>query len=116
MAIFQVAAPFPMPTLFEKPRAAEDPMTEPLTTRTTEDTAAAGRRRVLLKLSGEVFGGGSVGVDPATVRAIAEQIAAVRDQVEVSVVVGGGNFFRGAELSKVAWTEHAPTTWACSAP
>ncbi|GAA1814011.1 UMP kinase [Nesterenkonia flava] len=61
---------------------------------------APSRRRVLLKLSGEVFGGGSVGVDPATVRGIADQIAAVRDQVEVSVVVGGGNFFRGAELSK----------------
>lgn len=60
----------------------------------------ATRRRVLLKLSGEVFGGGSVGVDPATVRGIAEQIAAVEDQVEVCVVVGGGNFFRGAELSK----------------
>lgn len=30
------------------------------------------RRRVLLKLSGEVFGGGHVGVDPATVRGIAE--------------------------------------------
>lgn len=58
------------------------------------------RRRVLLKLSGEVFGGGAVGVDPATVRGIAEQIAAVGDQVEVCVVVGGGNFFRGAELSK----------------
>ncbi|NLS10618.1 UMP kinase [Nesterenkonia sp. MY13] len=57
------------------------------------------RRRVLLKLSGEVFGGGAVGVDPATVRGIAEQIAAVRDKVEVAVVVGGGNFFRGAELS-----------------
>ncbi|HIW99427.1 MAG TPA: UMP kinase [Candidatus Nesterenkonia stercoripullorum] len=61
---------------------------------------APSRRRVLLKLSGEVFGGGNVGVDPATVRGIAEQIAAVRGQVEVSVVVGGGNFFRGAELSK----------------
>ena len=58
------------------------------------------RRRVLLKLSGEVFGGGAVGVDPATVRGIAEQIAAVHNQVEVCVVVGGGNFFRGAELSK----------------
>lgn len=58
------------------------------------------RRRVLLKLSGEVFGGGAVGVDPATVRGIAEQIAAVKGQVEVSVVVGGGNFFRGAELSR----------------
>lgn len=58
------------------------------------------RRRVLLKLSGEVFGGGAVGVDPATVRGIAEQIAAVEGRVEVCVVVGGGNFFRGAELSK----------------
>ncbi|GAA3280077.1 UMP kinase [Nesterenkonia halobia] len=58
------------------------------------------RRRVLLKLSGEVFGGGNVGVDPATVRGIAEQIAAVGEEVEVCVVVGGGNFFRGAELSR----------------
>jgi uridylate kinase len=55
--------------------------------------------RVLLKLSGEVFGGGDVGVDPVVVKGIAEQIAAaVHDDVEVAVVVGGGNFFRGAEL------------------
>ena len=59
------------------------------------------RRRVLLKLSGEVFGGGTLGVDPETVRGIATQIAeAVRNEVEVAVVVGGGNFFRGAELSQ----------------
>jgi len=59
------------------------------------------RRRVLLKLSGEVFGGGKLGVDPETVRGIATQIAeAVRNEVEVAVVVGGGNFFRGAELSQ----------------
>ena len=58
-------------------------------------------RRVLLKLSGEVFGGGRVGVDPDVVRAIARQIAAaVRDGIEVAVVVGGGNFFRGAELQQ----------------
>ncbi|GAB3842222.1 UMP kinase [Nesterenkonia populi] len=75
-------------------------MTPPVPADTTPDRANPGRRRVLLKLSGEVFGGGSVGVDPATVRAIAEQIAAVKGRVEVSVVVGGGNFFRGAELSK----------------
>ena len=57
--------------------------------------------RVLLKLSGEVFGGGRVGVDPDVVRAIARQIAAaVRDGIEVAVVVGGGNFFRGAELQQ----------------
>ena len=58
------------------------------------------RRRILLKLSGEVFGGGRVGVDTAVVRNIAEQIAATVGQVETSIVVGGGNFFRGAELSQ----------------
>ncbi|MGO3153171.1 MAG: UMP kinase [Galactobacter sp.] len=58
------------------------------------------RRRVLLKLSGEVFGGGKLGVDPATVRGIAEQIAATVGTVETAIVVGGGNFFRGAELAE----------------
>ena len=58
-------------------------------------------RRVVLKLSGEVFGGGAVGVDPDVVQAIARQIATVvRRGVQVAVVVGGGNFFRGAELQK----------------
>lgn len=58
------------------------------------------RRRVLLKLSGEVFGGGSIGVDTRVIRDIAEQIAATVGQVETAIVVGGGNFFRGAELSQ----------------
>lgn len=58
------------------------------------------RRRVLLKLSGEVFGGGKLGVDPDTVRGVAKQIAAAVPDVEVAIVVGGGNFFRGAELSQ----------------
>ncbi|MDN5789270.1 MAG: UMP kinase [Micrococcales bacterium] len=59
------------------------------------------RRRVLLKLSGEVFGGGEVGLDPAVVQAMCHQIApAVRDGVQVAIVVGGGNFFRGAELQQ----------------
>jgi uridylate kinase len=57
------------------------------------------RRRVLLKLSGEVFGAGKLGVDPDTIRDIAQQIASTVDKVEVAIVVGGGNFFRGAELS-----------------
>ena len=57
-------------------------------------------RRVLLKLSGEVFGGGSVGLDPDVVSDAAQQITkAVQAGVQVAVVVGGGNFFRGAELS-----------------
>jgi uridylate kinase len=56
---------------------------------------------VVLKLSGEVFGGGQVGVDPDVVATIARQIAdVVRTGVQVAVVVGGGNFFRGAELSQ----------------
>ncbi|MEL4357216.1 MULTISPECIES: UMP kinase [unclassified Luteococcus] len=58
-------------------------------------------KRVLLKLSGEVFGGGKVGVDPAVVANIAQQVADVaKSGVEVAIVVGGGNFFRGAELSQ----------------
>ncbi len=59
-----------------------------------------GRRRVLLKLSGEAFGGGQLGVNPDVVSQIAREIAAAADRVEVSIVVGGGNFFRGAELSQ----------------
>ena len=56
-------------------------------------------RRVLLKLSGEAFGGGSLGVDPDVIHNLAEQIAGVvASGVEVAIVVGGGNFFRGAEL------------------
>jgi uridylate kinase len=58
-------------------------------------------KRVLLKLSGEVFGGGRVGVDPDVVSAIAKQIKAIADRgVQVAIVVGGGNFFRGAELQQ----------------
>jgi uridylate kinase len=58
-------------------------------------------RRILLKLSGEVFGGGSVGVDPDVVASIARQIAEVHNEgTQVAIVVGGGNFFRGAQLAE----------------
>ena len=60
----------------------------------------APKRRVLLKLSGEAFGGGSLGVNPDVVSQIAREIALAAETVEVAVVVGGGNFFRGAELSQ----------------
>ena len=64
------------------------------------ETATTRPRRVLLKLSGVVFGGGMVGVDADVVSDAARQIAeAVRQGVQVAVVVGGGNFFRGADLS-----------------
>lgn len=61
---------------------------------------AAARRRVLLKLSGEAFGGGQLGVNPDVVSQIAREIAEAAKKVEIAVVVGGGNFFRGAELSQ----------------
>ena len=59
-------------------------------------------RRVLLKLSGEVFGGEKgIGVDPDVLADVAKQIHAVaREGVQLAIVVGGGNFFRGAELSE----------------
>ncbi len=59
-----------------------------------------GWHRVLLKLSGEAFsGGGGLGVDPDVVQSIAAQVAdVVRSGTEVAVVIGGGNYFRGAQL------------------
>ena len=60
-------------------------------------------RRVLLKLSGEVFGGEKgIGVDPLVMQDVAKQIGdAVRGGVQMAIVVGGGNFFRGAELQQL---------------
>lgn len=60
----------------------------------------AKKRRVLLKLSGEAFGGGSLGVNPDVVSTLAKEIALAAVDVEIAIVVGGGNFFRGAELSQ----------------
>jgi len=53
--------------------------------------------RILLKLSGEVLAGdGSFGIDPERVKALAAEVAAVaRSGVQIGMVVGGGNFFRG---------------------
>jgi uridylate kinase len=53
-----------------------------------------------LKLSGEAFGAGNLGVNPDVVAAIAKEIADAAKKVEIAIVVGGGNFFRGAELSQ----------------
>ncbi len=66
------------------------------------DAPESGWNRVLLKLSGEAFaGGGGLGVDPDVVSAIARQIAdVVARGAQVAIVIGGGNYFRGAELSE----------------
>ncbi len=61
-----------------------------------------GWKRVLLKLSGEAFAGeGKLGVDPDVVNDIARQITeVVKTGAEVAVVIGGGNYFRGAQLAE----------------
>lgn len=66
------------------------------------DKPASPYRRVLLKLSGEaLMGDAGYGIDPATLRRItAEIIEAQGLGVEIGVVIGGGNIFRGAGLSE----------------
>jgi uridylate kinase len=68
-----------------------------------ESTRDADRHwhRVVLKLSGEAFAGGAgLGIDPDIVSHLAREISdALRLGVQVAVVVGGGNMFRGAALS-----------------
>lgn len=72
-----------------------------MTASTPDKDDRTGFRRVMLKLGGEMFGGGSVGVDPNVVENVARQIAEVaRAGTEVCVVIGGGNFFRGAQLQQ----------------
>jgi uridylate kinase len=56
-----------------------------------------GYKRILLKLSGEVLmGGQSFGIDPATVAALAAEVKAAKETgLEICLVIGGGNIFRG---------------------
>ena len=58
--------------------------------------------RILLKISGEALGGeAGFGIDPATLKKTAEEIRAVQQSgVQVALVIGGGNIFRGAALQK----------------
>ncbi len=72
------------------------------TIETWPEVPEGGWSRVLLKLSGEAFaGGGGLGVDPDVVASVARQIAdIVREGTQVAVVIGGGNYFRGAQLSE----------------
>ncbi|HWS70695.1 MAG TPA: UMP kinase, partial [Thermoanaerobaculia bacterium] len=54
-------------------------------------------RRILLKLSGEaLMGGRRNGIDPETLNTIADEIVEVHNAgVEIAIVIGGGNIFRG---------------------
>ncbi|MCL4722253.1 MAG: uridine monophosphate kinase, partial [Gammaproteobacteria bacterium] len=59
-------------------------------------------RRILLKLSGEaLMGGGDYGIDPAVLTRIAGDIKQVHELgVQLAIVIGGGNIFRGAGLAR----------------
>lgn len=64
--------------------------------------SASKYKRVLLKLSGEAFSGGAdYGIDVATLVKIAKQIKRVLEmRVQIAIVVGGGNIWRGAEAEQ----------------
>ena len=59
-------------------------------------------RRVLLKLSGEALMGDlDYGIEPKVIQRIASEIATARNSgVEIAIVIGGGNIFRGAGLAR----------------
>jgi uridylate kinase len=59
-------------------------------------------RRVVVKLSGALFAGSEpLGIDPDVVAHLATEIdAAVKEELQVAVVIGGGNMFRGAALAE----------------
>ena len=72
-------------------------------------------KRVLLKLSGEVLmGEQAFGIDPAFVTELAREVKAARDTgLEICLVIGGGNIFRGMAGPPRAWTGPRRTIWGC---
>ena len=64
-------------------------------------------KRVLLKLSGEALAGDKkTGFDEATIKEVARQVkTAVDDGIEVGIVIGGGNFWRGRQSNAIDRTK-----------
>ena len=60
-------------------------------------------KRVLLKISGEILmGDKEFGLDPATINTVCSEMASLsKDGLQIAVVVGGGNIFRGAIGEKI---------------
>src|SRR6185503_18020539 len=71
-------------------------------------------RRVLLKLSGEaLMGEREYGIDPGVTRALAKEVAGIRSEgVDVAVVVGGGNFYRGLAAAAESGMDRATADYA----
>ena len=72
-------------------------------------------KRVVLKLSGEALAGEKgYGIDPAIVDSVAKQIKeTVGNGLQVAVVVGGGNIWRGCPAVHAVWTGPPPIIWEC---
>ncbi len=75
---------------------------------------SAAYQRILLKVSGEaLMGDRPYGIDPATVELIARQIKAVKDSgLQMAIVVGAGNIFRGSEASAQLGMDRATADYA----
>ena len=73
-------------------------------------------KRVMLKLSGEMLvGDQAMGIQPATIGRFADEIKDVHSTgVQIALVIGGGNIFRGLAGASRGWTALMRTTWACS--
>ena len=71
--------------------------------------------RIVLKISGEALAGdGELGIDAGTLNSIAKQIKDIRSHgVEVAIVVGGGNIWRGIAGSSKGMDRATPTIWGC---
>ena len=82
----------------------------------TERPPGAAFHRVLLKLSGEaLMGDQDYGLDPDRIAALAAEIAEVReDGLELAIVVGAGNIYRGMRAQRRGWTGRPRTTRGCS--
>ncbi len=77
--------------------------------------SATPHKRILVKLSGEaLLGNAEYGIDPAMLKRVAGELTEILALgIQVAVVVGGGNIFRGAGLARAAWTASRRTRWAC---
>ena len=76
-------------------------------------------RRTVIKLSGEALSGraGGSSIDPATLKATAEELAGVHDKgVQIGIVVGGGNIFRGLGGASAGMDRAQSDYMACSRP
>ena len=89
-------------------------MTAQPETETGQRPSAPAFHRVLLKLSGEaLMGEREYGIDPGVTRALAREVAGIRGEgVDVGVVVGGGNFYRGLAAAAESGMDRATADYA----